>query len=350
MTATIDAPTTPATPAVASARGSSARAYLVVVGVGALVVAAAALLSLAVGAVALSPGEVLRSLFGSAGQSTDALVDARVQRTLVGILIGGSVAVSGAVMQGVTRNPLADPGILGVNSGAALAVILGIYWAGISTLPAYIWLAVLGGSVAAVAVYAIASLGPRASQPVTMALAGAAVTAAASSIIAGIMVTSDEVLDTFRFWQVGSVAGRDVDAIVPVLPMFLVGLLLCLASGPILNALALGDDMASALGQRVRLGRLVASFGAVLLCAGATAVAGPIGFVGLVVPHVVRLVVGPDYRRVLVGSMFGGPALLLLADTVGRVVAPPAEISVGIVTALIGAPALIWLVRRVRTS
>lgn len=322
--------------------------YPTILLVGILAVLATALLSLMIGVVAISPVDAVRSLFGSAGYDVDALVDGRIDRTVVGILVGAAVAVSGTVMQGVTRNPLADPGILGVNAGASLAVILGIYLLGIGSLGEYMWLALLGGCVAAVLVYLIASTGPRTAQPVTMALAGAAVTAASSSIIGGIMVTNQEALDAFRFWQVGSVAGRDPGDLTPTLSLFAVGFLLSLTAGPVLNALALGDDMASALGQRVLIGRATTSLGAVVLAAAATAAAGPIGFVGLVVPHVVRLVVGPDYRKILLASVFGGIVLVGLADTVGRILTPPSEVSVGIVTALVGAPALILLVRRER--
>ncbi len=302
-----------------------------------------------IGVVNVSPVDAVTSVFGSTGTDADAIVAGRVDRTIVGILIGAAVAVSGAVMQGVTRNPLADPGILGVNAGAALAVILGIFLLGVGSLQGYMWLSLLGASIAAIVVYAIASIGPKSAAPITMALAGAAISAAATSIIGGIMVTNQEAFDTFRFWQVGSVAGREPSALTPVLPLFALGFLLSLTAGPILNALALGDDMARALGQRVMVGRAVTSLGAVLLAASATAAAGPIGFVGLVIPHAVRLVVGPDYRKVLLASVFGGMVLILLADTAGRVLTPPSEISVGIMTALIGAPVLVMLVRREKT-
>lgn len=344
VTATLDA----AQPSTDNAPARRSWSYAVIVLVGVAAVGAAVLVSLTIGAVTVSPVDAVKSLFSTAGAGADALVDSRIDRTMIGVLVGASVAVSGAVMQGVTRNPLADPGILGVNAGAALAVILGIYLVGLSSLMQYIWLALVGSAIAAVLVYAIASLGPKASQPVTMALAGAAITAAATSVISGIMVTSQESLDVFRHWQVGSVAGRDPGSVLPVLPFFGVGFVLALGSAAVLNALALGDDMASALGQRVMVGRAVAALGAVLLCSSATAIAGPIAFVGLVVPHAVRLVVGPDYRRVLLASVLAGPVLILLADTIGRIISPPSEVSVGIMTALVGVPVLILLVRRER--
>lgn len=327
-----------------------ARSFAAIVVVGSLAVAAAALLSLMVGAESLSPAEVLRSLFGEAGARVDPLVDSRIDRTVMGIIAGASIAVSGAVMQGVTRNPLADPGILGVNSGAALAVIIGIAWVGVGTTTEYVWFALAGGTLAAAFVYLLAGLGPRSSQPLTMALGGAALTAICTSIISGIMVVDEQTLDVFRFWQVGSVAGREMGELGVVFALLAVGMVISLSVGPTLNALALGDDMARALGQKLGAGRALSATGAVLLCTATTAACGPIGFVGLVVPHMVRLVVGPDNRRVLLACVFGGPVLLLLADAFGRVINPPSEVSVGIITALIGAPVLVILVRRLRSA
>ena len=344
-----DTATTEPRAATTADRGSGprlrSRTTVVLAGVAAIAVAAA--ISLMVGSVMMSPATAFGHLFDAPSSSHEAaIVGSRVDRILVGLLVGAAVAVAGAVLQGVTRNPLADPGILGINSGAALAVILGIYWFDVTTMSTYIWLALLGAAVASALVYGIASLGPKGPQPVTMALAGAALTAGATSVISGIMVGSSETLEVFRFWQVGSISGRDMSAIPAVLPVFAVGFALCLTVGGVLNALALGDDLARALGQRVALGRGLAWLGAVILCAAATSVAGPIAFVGLVVPHVVRILVGPDHRRILLGSVLGGPVLMILADTLGRVVTPPAEVSVGIMTAVIGAPVLVYLVRR----
>jgi iron complex transport system permease protein len=249
-------------------------------------------------------------------------------------------------MQGLTRNPLADPGILGVNAGAALCVVLGIHVLGIGSTSAFVWLALLGGLAAATLVYAVSAAAPGGPAPLTMALAGAALSAGAVSVVAGVLVSNRGALDTFRFWQVGSVAGRSADLVVDVLPLLLGSLVVVALSGPVLNATALGDDLERALGQRVHLARGVVALGAVGLAACAVALAGPIGFVGLVVPHLVRLVTGPDYRRILLGSALVGPVLVLLTDTLGRVVMPPSEIQVGIMTAVLGAPGLIWLVRR----
>ncbi|OLT22192.1 iron ABC transporter permease [Ornithinimicrobium sp. CNJ-824] len=318
------------------------------VGLGAVVLAVA--ISVAVGSRTLGPGEVLSGvealLRGGTTDPAAAIVAARVDRTVVGAVVGLAVALSGAAMQGLTRNPLADPGILGVNAGAALGVVLGIQLLGVGSAAAFGWLALGGGVVAAVVVYAVSAAAPGGPAPLTMALAGAALTAGAVSVVAGLLISDRSALDTFRFWQVGSVAGRPVGLVLDVLPLLVVSLLVVALSGPVLNATALGDDLERALGQRVHLARGVVALGAVGLAAGAVALAGPVGFVGLVVPHLVRLVTGPDYRRILLGSAIVGPVLVLLTDTLGRIVMPPSEIQVGLMTAVLGAPGLIWLVRR----
>lgn len=317
---------------------------------GLAAVALAVAVSVAVGSRTLSPGELLSGvgavLDGVRDHPSGAVVAARVDRTIVGGVVGMAVALSGAAMQGLTRNPLADPGILGVNAGAALAVVLGIQVLDLHSAGAFVWLALLGGAVAAVLVYAVSAAAPGGPAPLTMALAGAALTAGGVSVVAGLVVSDQGALDTFRFWQVGSVAGRPVGMVLDVLPLLLASVVIVALSGPVLNATALGDDLERALGQRVHLARGVVALGAVGLAACAVALAGPVGFVGLVVPHLVRLVTGPDYRRILLGSAIVGPVLVLLTDTLGRIVMPPSEIQVGLMTAVLGAPGLIWLVRR----
>jgi iron complex transport system permease protein len=319
--------------------------------VGLAVLGVAALVSVAVGARLLDPVTVFRGLQAvvtgdPSGDVAAGIVSARLDRTLIGIVVGVAVGLSGVAMQGLTRNPLADPGILGVNSGAALAVVLGLHFTVVNSVHGYVWLALLGGLLAAALVYGIAALGPSGPKPLTMALTGAALTAGVTSVIAGVLVADRGALETFRFWQVGSVAGRPADLIWGVAPLLVVSFLIVIMSGPVLNATALGEELERALGQRVLLARGVVAFGAVGLAAGAVALAGPVAFVGLVVPHLLRLVLGPDYRRILLGSLFLGPTLVLVTDTLGRVVLPPSEIQVGIMTAVLGAPALILLVRR----
>jgi iron complex transport system permease protein len=272
--------------------------------------------------------------------------DLRLPRTEVGVLAGVALGLSGAVMQGVARNPLADPGILGVNAGAALMVVLAIYALGITNLFGYVWFAFAGAASASVAVYAIGSLGREGATPVKLSLAGAAVTVFLGSITTAILLLDVATLDQYRFWAVGSLAGRDADIALGLAPFVLCGSLLALACGPALNSLALGDELARGLGLRVGRARATGAAAVVILCGAATAAAGPIGFVGLVVPHVARLLCGPDYRWILPYSAVLAAILLLAADILGRIVVRPGELQVGIVTAAIGAPFFVWLVRR----
>jgi iron complex transport system permease protein len=303
--------------------------------------------SLAIGARGLSLETVWQALTQFDPANGDhAVVQARIPRTVLGLLAGGALGLAGAAMQGVARNPLADPGIIGINAGAALAVVTGIYVFGVASLSGYIWFAFLGAAAAAVLVYLVASLGRDGATPVKLALAGAALSAGLFSLMNVILVSSRDTLDRFRFWQVGGIAGRDWSVILPALPFLLLGAAIVLATGRILNNLALGDDIARGLGQRVGLVRGVTALGIVLLCGSATALAGPIGFVGLVIPHAVRFLTGPDYRWILPFSLVLAPALLLAADVAGRVILLPGEVPAGIMTALIGAPVFVWLVRR----
>jgi iron complex transport system permease protein len=274
----------------------------------------------------------------------------RVPRTMTGLLVGVALGLAGAVMQGVARNPLADPGILGVNAGAALFVVVGIFSFGVTSLMGYVWFAFAGAAIASVVVYLLGSTGRGGATPVKLALAGAAVTALLASITTAVLLIDVATLDQFRFWAVGSLAGRDADVVRQVAPFIVAGGVCALLSSRLLNALAMGDDVARSLGQRVGLARLFAALSIVLLCGAATAAAGPIAFVGLTVPHAARAITGPDYRWVLPYSMVLAPLLLLAADVLGRVVVRPGELQVGIVTALLGAPCFIALVRRRRLA
>lgn len=305
-------------------------------------------LSVALGVREVGWSDLRAALGGSTDNIAQAAVHKRIPRTLLALLVGGALSLAGAVMQGVTRNPLADPGILGVTAGASLAVVTGISFFALSNPTSIIWVAIGGATVTAVAVYVLGSLGRGGATPLKLTLAGAATGAAFSSLISAILLPRIQVMDSFRFWQIGGVGGASIPRILTVLPFLVVGVLLCLVVARALNALALGDDVATGLGERVLLIRVLAATGAVLLCGAATAVAGPIGFVGLVVPHACRLVVGTDHRWLLPYSMVVGAGLLTAADVVGRLVARPAEVDVGVVTALIGAPVFILIVRRMR--
>jgi iron complex transport system permease protein len=316
------------------------------VAIGLLVLVA--LLSVAVGAKSIPLGTVLDALFDHNPTDNDQLIvrSLRVPRTFVGLLVGAALGAGGTLMQGLTRNPLADPGILGVNAGAALFVVIGIYWFGLGSLLGYVWFAFVGAAVASAIVYVLGSLGRDGATPVKLALAGAALSAMLGSITRAVLLLDASTLDQFRFWAVGSLAGRTATVAANVAPFVLVGLVMAIACGPMLNSLALGDDVARSLGLRVGLSRAFGAAAIVLLCGAATAAAGPIAFVGLAIPHVARVITGPDYRWIVPYSIVLAPTLLLGADVIGRVVARPGEVQVGIVTALLGAPVFIWLVRR----
>ena len=314
-----------------------------------MLVALTSLASVLVGVQPLPPADVLDALRGMpVSAETAAIVASRVDRTVIGLVVGAAIALSGVVLQGLTRNPIAEPGILGLNSGAALAVVISIRFLGVSDVQGYVIAALVGTIAVAALVQSLTLMAPRASAPVSMALAGAAVMALAQSLIGAVLVTDRGALDSFRFWQVGSVAGRDSTQVLDIAPFLVVGLVLSLTAGPTLNAVALGDDLARGLGQNVALHRGLAAAGAVMLAACACALAGPIAFVGLVVPHLVRSVVGVDYRRVLVVSLLLGPVFVVLADIIGRLVARPSEVQAGIICAVLGAPVLVAVVRRVK--
>lgn len=316
---------------------------LVLVGVLAVVVLA----SLAVGSRSIPLPTVVDALVNFDPTNGDhAVVRSRLVRTVAGLVVGLSLGLAGTSMQGVARNPLADPGILGVNAGASLAVVGGIFFLGATSIDEYLGLAFAGSAIAAVVVYAVASLGRSGATPVKLALAGAAMAAGMSSLMSAMLVTSQQSLDLFRTWQVGALAGKSWDAILIVLPFVVLGALILLGTGKLLNTLALGDDMARGLGQRPGLGRAISAVGIVLLCGSATALAGPIGFIGLVVPHLLRGLVGPDYRWLLPLSLLAAPVVLLLADIVGRVILLPGEVPAGILAAMLGAPVFIAVVRR----
>jgi iron complex transport system permease protein len=314
-------------------------------------VAAAAVASLVVGTRPIGLGEVWRSLL-DAGLSTEEAVivrELRVPRTVLGLLVGLSLGIAGTLMQGHTRNPLGDPGLLGVTAGASLAVVVAMSALGVTTPSGYVWFAFAGALVGSVLVYAIGSSGRGGATPVTLALAGAALSALLFALVRTLLVGDASTLDRFRFWVVGALAGRGTDVAGQIAPFVAAGLLLALVNSPALNLLGLGDDVARGLGQRIWLARAVGLAAITLLCGAATAACGPIAFVGLVVPHAVRALTGPDHRWLVPCSGLAGAALLLLADVLGRVVARPGELQVGIVLALVGAPFFIALVRRRKT-
>lgn len=330
-------------------RSPAARAVGLLALLAALGVAVIA--SLAVGARAIPPLEVVQILLGAdTGQNAMVIHDLRIPRTLIALVAGAALGVSGALIQAVTRNPLADPGILGVNAGAAFALAMGTGLGGVTGSLGTLGLAYAGAFGASVLVYAIGSLGRGGASPVRLILAGVALGAVLAGITRAIMLTDREKFAGMTAWESGSLLDRDAGLLTLAGPFVLVGLVIALAIGSSLNAIALGDDLASALGANVLRTRILAVTAVMLLAGSATALAGPIAFVGLMVPHAVRWIVGPDQRWIIGYSVVAAPTLLLLADVVGRVMIPPGELPAGIVTAVIGAPVLIMLVRRRKAS
>ncbi|MBM7824309.1 iron complex transport system permease protein [Arcanobacterium pluranimalium] len=275
-----------------------------------------------------------------------AVIHSRLARTLTGLLVGIALALSGAVMQGMTRNPLADPGLLGLNAGAASAVVLSIYLFGTGSVLGYASCAFIGAACAAALVYTIASLGKTGATPVRLALAGAALTAGLSSITSAILLIDQQAVNQFRMWQMGVLGARTVYETLIIAPFIGLGALVVIAfAARLLNILVLGDATATSLGINVNKARMFLAITVVLLAGAATALAGPIGFLGLIVPHTARLLIGGDYKQILALSLILGPLILIGADVIGRIILPPTEIQAGVMTAFLGAPVFIALVR-----
>lgn len=270
----------------------------------------------------------------------------RIPRTVLGVVVGIALGLAGALMQALTRNPLADPGLLGVNLGASSGVVVGIVFFGLGGVLGYVWLALLGAALASAVVYTLGMTGRGAAAPERLVLAGAALAAVLYAVNTAILMLFPRVFDNYRFWVVGSIAGRDYSVVLAVLPFIAVGVAMALALARPLNALALGTDLGRALGVRVGRTRVLTALAVTLLCGAATAAAGPIWFVGLAVPHIARFIAGPDQRWVLGYSLLLAPILLLGSDVLGRVLGSPGELEVGIVTAFVGAPVFIALCRR----
>ncbi|MFE6702533.1 FecCD family ABC transporter permease [Streptomyces sp. NPDC057718] len=332
------------------------RPALLVAGLAAVLVLLC-LLSLGLGALSIPPGDVVKALTGqpTGPRIEDVVWSVRVPRTALGLAAGAALGLSGCVMQALTRNPLADPGILGVSAGAAFAIVIAAGVAGIGSLLGYIWFAFAGAMAASVVVYLLGRMGRSGSTPVKLALAGVAVTAVLSSLTSAVVLTDPAALDRFRFWSAGSLADQDASTVLRILPFLGLGALLALASAPALNSLALGDDVAASLGRKLGLVRLQGVVAVTLLTGAAVAVIGPVVFIGLVVPHVARVLaqyagLGPDHRWLLPLSAALAAALLLGADILGRVIARPVEVQAGIIVAFIGGPFFIALVRRRRLA
>ncbi|MEV0398209.1 FecCD family ABC transporter permease [Polymorphospora rubra] len=326
-------------------RGGAHRA-LVLAGVAAALLALV-VLSLFVGSGDITAAQSWQALRGIDTDSPAGIIvrDYRVPRTVLAVLVGAGLGVAGAVTQALTRNPLADPGILGVNSGGFFFVAVAAGFLGITSIAGYVWFALLGAMVTSILVYVVGTTGRQGTNPIKIVLTGVAVGAVFTGISYGITLTRPDVFDRIRFWQAGSLQGRQLDVVVGVAPFLLAGVLLAVMLTAGLNALALGDDVARSLGTRTVVVRATGFVAIALLCGAATAAVGPLSFVGLMVPHAVRMIAGPDQRRVVPLCVLTAPVLMLTADIVGRVLLDN-EVPVGIVVAFLGAPLLIWLVRR----
>ena len=318
----------------------------------ALALAAAMLLSLRIGSIDVTTADAVNALvnFTPASYEETVVRALRLPRTAIGLGVGAALAVAGGAMQAVTRNPLASPSILGINSGAAFGVVVAVFFLGLTHPLQFVWFAFAGGVGASALVYAISAAGAGGPSTVRLILAGVVVSALLGSWLTGLLLLDQQTLDVVRFWLAGSLAGRDVGVFSVVLPFLVVGTACMVLLGNHLNVLSLGEDTARSLGMRTNRTRGLIVCLVVLLAGGSVAVAGPIGFVGLVVPHLVRIVSGPDYRWVLAFSVLVGPLLLLGADIAGRIVIRPSEVQVGIVTALVGAPFLVFLARQRRVA
>ncbi|GAA1944023.1 FecCD family ABC transporter permease [Agromyces allii] len=325
-----------------SARHIGSGRAIVVLAACALALVAIVAASLALGVRSIDPGVVWQAVIGPDPANADHNVvwQLRVPRTVIGLLAGVALGLAGTLIQGVTRNPIADPGLLGLNSGASLAVVLCIAVLGVSSPLGYIWFAFGGAAAAAAIVFSIGR-----GQPVRLALVGAAVTAFITPLIALVLIRDPETFNQYRFWAVGSLTGRGLDVAAVLWPFILVGAVVAFVLANRLNLIALGDDVANSLGQRVGTTRAIAGIALVLLCGTATALAGPIALVGLVVPHAARRLVGTDYRWIMPTALLLGPIMLLAADVIGRLIVPNAELEAGVVAAFLGAPVLIAIAR-----
>ena len=310
-----------------------------------------AISSIVFGAANINLTTVLHAVFDFDAHSTEQVIirSLRVPRAVIAVVVGAALAVAGAVMQGWTRNPMADTGLLGIETGAALGVVLAVFFLKIGSLPLYALFAFVGAATTAAAVFTLGSLGRGGATPLKLTIAGAGLSALLASLTTGLLIFNKRTLEEVRFWLAGSVAGRDLNLLYQVMPYLVIGLVIAMALGRQITTLSLGKDVAMGLGQNTGLVKGLSALSVVLLAGASVAVAGPIGFVGLVIPHMVRFVIGVDYRWVLPYSALTGAIFLLLCDVVARLLAQPAEMPVGIMTALIGGPFFVWLVRwRVR--
>ncbi|BAT53813.1 iron(III) dicitrate transport system permease protein [Nostoc sp. NIES-3756] len=313
---------------------------------GILILIACLVYSVTLGAVEIQLSTILESFITFDGSYEHLVIQTvRLPRSLIAILVGSALAVAGALMQGLTRNPLADPGILGIESGAALAVVITIFVFGSSSLSVLTIVAFLGAGATAILVYFLSSLGRGGATPLNLTIAGAALTALISSLTTAILIVSQRTLEEMRFWLAGSLAGRDFGILLQALPFVTIGLVLAFALGRQITTMSLGEDVAKGLGQQTIGVKITTAISIILLAGSSVSLAGPIGFIGLVVPHIVKFFIKADYRWILPYSAVVGASLLLVADVAARILLKPQELPVGVMTALIGAPFFVYLAK-----
>lgn len=315
--------------------------------IAAVCLISACALSIAIGTKNIPVVDLLDALWQPDGSPDDLIVsEYRLPRTLLGLLAGAALGVAGCLMQGLTRNPLADPGLLGVNAGAAFAIAVAVAYLGVDSIGEYVWFGFAGAAVVSVVVFRLGTVGRGGTDPIRLTLAGVAVTAVLTGVTKGLILLNSVAFDKMRQWDAGALTGRGYDVIAGAAPFVVAGMILAAVAARSLNAVALGDDLARALGVHVTRTRVCTALALILLCGTATAAVGPITFVGLAVPHIARWIVGPDHRWIVAYSLVLAPTLILVADVLGRIAIPPDELAAGVVTAFLGAPVLIWLARR----
>lgn len=315
--------------------------------VGSVLLVVSLAVSVTLGAAEIDVGTVFAAVFRYDETLFNHLIirTVRLPRIVAGVMIGSALAVAGAIMQGLTSNPLASPGILGINAGAAFAVVVGVYFLGSPPLLVYAFFAITGAAVAAIVVYTLGSLGRGGTTPVKLTLAGVIFTAFTTAFTTAILVLDQQTFDQIRFWTIGSVAGRDWELVAWMAPFMVVGMVGAMALSRQITTISLGDDIAKGLGQDTTRVKMLAAVMVILLAGASVGLAGPVGFVGLIVPHVVRAICGVDYRWILPYAMISGGLLVVIADSVGRIVLRPQEVPIGVMLALAGAPFFIYLAR-----
>ncbi len=317
--------------------------------IGIITLIFAIILSITYGAKSVGLSDITDALLGNNLESYNVnVVQARIPRTVFGILAGASLSIAGVLMQSITRNPIADPSILGVNTGASLFIVIGIAFFNIQSKLAYMGLSFVGALLVAVFVYRLASLGCGGATPIKLAISGAAVSTALSSIVSLVMMPNSSVMTSFRFWQIGSIGGASMDDILLLLPFTLIAIITSLVLSGNLDTLILSEETAKALGLNVNKTRGIAAICGVVLCATTTALAGPISFIGLMVPHLIRAIIGSTHKSLIICSGIYGSSVLIISDVLGRILGTPGELESGIMTALIGAPVFIFIIRKAK--